>query len=193
MGKSKGTWKDEMRWKRKTDRSKQPLISIVMNYTVITNSFEKSIMSVSKKLMFFIASIFLMATAAQAQFGSVPGVVTDSFKVKYPNAKTVTWRDNIGSYQATFKLDSTTYNAKYNKKGEWQSTEKKIQTSAIPAAVKDGLSKSKYADWRVGTVTERYLPGDKTIYIIFVSKSDINRKNLTFASDGQLLKDNVTL
>lgn len=146
-----------------------------------------------KKLMFIIASIFLTAAVANAQFGSVPGVVTDSFKIKYPNAKTVTWRDNIGSFQATFKLDSITYVAKYNKKGEWQNTENKIQASAIPAAVKDGLSKSKYADWRVGTVTERQLPGNKIIYIIFVSKSDINRKNLTFASDGQLLKDNLTL
>jgi len=143
--------------------------------------------------MFIIASIFLTAAAANAQFGSVPGVVTDSFKIKYPNAKTVTWRDNIGSFQATFKLDSNTYVAKYSKKGEWQNTDKKIQASGIPAAVKDGLTKSKYADWRVGTVTERQLPGNKTIYIIFVSKSDINRKNLTFASDGQLLKDNLTL
>ena len=69
----------------------------------------------------------------------------------------------------------------------------KIKADAIPAAVKDGLGKSKYADWKIGTVTERYLPENKTIYIIFVSKSDINRKNLTFASDGQLLKDNLTL
>ena len=143
--------------------------------------------------MFLIATFIVMTATAQAQFGSVPGVVTDSFKLKYPNAKSVTWRDNIGTFGATFKLDSTTYTAKYNKKGEWQSTEKKISTSAIPAAVKDGLSKSKYADWRVGTVTERQLPGNKTIYIVFVSKSDINRKNLTFASDGQLLKDNLTL
>ncbi|HVU57997.1 MAG TPA: PepSY-like domain-containing protein [Puia sp.] len=164
-----------------------------MNYAVITNASERSIKNVGKKLVFFIAGIFLMVTAAQAQFGSVPGVVTDSFKIKYPAAKSVTWRDNIGSFQATFKLDSSTYTAKYSKKGEWQSTEKKIRSGAIPAAVKDGLSKSKYADWRIGTVTERYLPGNKTIYIIFVSKSDINRKNLTFASDGQLLKDNLTL
>ena len=164
-----------------------------MNYAVITNASERSIKNVGKKLVIFIAGIFLMATAAKAQFGSVPGVVTDSFKIKYPAAKSVTWRDNIGSFQATFKLDSSTYTARYSKKGEWQSTEKKIASGAIPAAVKDGLSKSKYADWRIGTVTERHLPGNKTIYIIFVSKSDINRKNLTFASDGQLLKDNLTL
>jgi hypothetical protein len=146
-----------------------------------------------KKLTFLIATIILMATAAQAQLRSVPGIVTDSFKIRYPHATSVSWRDNVSAFQATFKQDSSTYVAKYSSKGEWQSTEKKISAGAIPAAVKDGLSKSKYADWKVGTVTVRYLPGDKTIYIIFVSKSDLNRKNLTFASDGQLLKDNVTL
>ena len=134
-----------------------------------------------------------MATAAQAQFRSVPGVVTDSFKIKYPNAKTVSWRDNIGSFQATFKQDSSTYVAKYSNKGEWQSTEKKIKADAIPAAVKDGLSKSKYADWKVGTVTQRYLPGDKVEYTIFVSKSDLSKRNLTFSSAGQLQKDAITI
>jgi hypothetical protein len=146
-----------------------------------------------QKLMFIFASVILTVTSAQAQFGSVPGVVTDSFKVKYPNAKTVNWKDNFGSFQATFKLDSNTYVAKYTKKGEWQSTENKIKADAIPAAVKDGLSKSKYADWKIGTVTERVLPGNKTIYVMYVTKGDINRKNLTFSSDGQLLKDSITL
>ncbi|HEY4207560.1 MAG TPA: hypothetical protein VGM31_12135, partial [Puia sp.] len=67
-----------------------------------------------KKLMFFIGSIFLMVTVAQAQFRSVPGSVTDSFKLRYPHAKSVAWRDNVSSFQATFKQDSGTYVAKYS-------------------------------------------------------------------------------
>ena|SRR5258707_9982945 len=140
-----------------------------------------------------ISGFFFIGVTADAQFRSVPGQVTDSFKVKYPIAQSVSWRDNVGSFQATFKQDSGTYVAKYSSKGEWQSTETKIKTDAIPAAVKDGLSKSKYADWKVGSVTVRYLPGNKTVYIIFASKSDLSRRNLTFASDGQLLKDSITL
>ena len=144
-------------------------------------------------LSIFVCGFFFIASTASAQFRSVPGAVTDSFKVKYPNAKSVSWRDNVGSFQATFKLDSGNYVAKYSSKGEWQSTEIKIKSDAIPTAVKDGLSKSKYADWKIGTVTEKFLPGNKTIFIIFVSQSELSRKNLTFASDGQLLKDNITL
>src|SRR5882762_5954660 len=139
----------------------------------------------------FISGLFFIATTARAQFRNIPGQVTDSFKVKYPNAKSVAWRDNVTSFQATFTLDSSKYVARYNSKGEWQQSEKKIKAEGIPAPVKDGLSKSKYADWKVGTVTERYLPGDKVEFTIFVSKGDLSRKNLTFSSGGQLLKDNT--
>jgi hypothetical protein len=144
-------------------------------------------------LTILILGFLFIASTASAQFRSVPGAVTDSFKIRYPNAKSVSWRDNVSAFQATFKLDSATYVAKYSSKAEWQSSETKIRQDAIPAAVKDGLSKSKYADWKIGTVTVRYLPGNKTEYVIFVSKSDINRKNLTFSSEGQLLKDSITL
>jgi hypothetical protein len=153
-------------------------------------------MNVSKKLVLslcFICGLFFIASTAHAQFRQIPGTVTDSFKVKYPNAKSVSWKDNVTSFQATFTLDNEKYSAKYNKKGEWQQSEKKIKSDDIPAAVKDGLSKSKYADWKVGTVTQRYLPGDKVEYTIFVSKSDLSRRNLTFSSAGQLQKDAITI
>ena len=45
-----------------------------------------------KKLAFFICSIFLIASTTQAQFRKIPGEVTDSFKVRYPNAKSVSWK-----------------------------------------------------------------------------------------------------
>jgi hypothetical protein len=38
-----------------------------------------------------------------------------------------------------------------------------------------------------------YNPGNITQYGIQVSKSDLQKKNLLFSSDGQLLKDNSTL
>ena len=141
----------------------------------------------------FFCGIFFIAPTAHAQFRQIPGVVTDSFKVKYPNAKSVSWKDNVTSFQATFTLDNEKYQAKYNSKGEWQQAEKKIKQEDIPAGVKDGLSKSKYAEWKVGTVTQRYLPGDKVEFTIFVSKSDLSRRNLTFSSAGQLLKDAITI
>lgn len=148
-----------------------------------------------KKLLSFILIGGLLFTTAtvQAQFRSIPGVVTDSFKVRYPAATAVSWEDKISSFQATFTLNNEKYQAKYKTDGGWISSDKKIKQDVLPAAVKDGLSKSKYADWKVGTITQRYFPGDSVNYIIFVAKSDLNRKNLTFSTSGQLLKDNTTL
>lgn len=145
-----------------------------------------------KKLVFlFISSLILIG--AHAQFRKIPGVVTDSFKVKYPNAKGVSWKDRTTSFQASFTLGNDDYVAKYNSKGEWQQSEKKIKEEDIPAPVKDGLSKSKYADWKIGSVIHRDLPEGKVEYTIAVSNGTLSKRNLTFSSGGQLRRDAITL
>lgn len=159
-----------------------------VNYLKINVLMQKLLLSLC-----FICGLFFIASTANAQFRKIPGVVTDSFKEKYPNAKSVSWKDNVTAFTASFTLDSDQYQAKYNSKGEWLQAEKKIKQEGVPAAVKDGLSKSKYADWKIGTVTERYLPGDKVEYIIGVSNGTLNKRVLTFNSDGQLQKDGITL
>jgi hypothetical protein len=152
-----------------------------------------------KKLLYLtlIFGALFTAAGAKAQFGSIPGIVTDSFKVKYPNATTVNWSNKIGGvYQATFTLQNEKHTAKFNKKGEWQNTTKEISKDAMPSAIKDGLAKSKYAnptEWEVRSVTVRYLPGSITQYIILVAKNDIQKRSLLFSSDGQLMKDGNTL
>ena len=152
-----------------------------------------------KKLLYLtlIFGSLLTSIGASAQFGSVPGVVTDSFKTKYPNAKSVSWSSKIGgTYQATFTSDSGKEVAKFNKKGEWQNTTKDITQDALPSAVKDGLAKSKYADkteWEIRSVTVRYMPGNVTQYILLAAKNDIQKRSLLFSADGQLLKDGNTL
>ncbi|MHA4812451.1 PepSY-like domain-containing protein [Flavitalea flava] len=143
--------------------------------------------------MLFSFGLLLTAVSVNAQFRKIPGVVTDSLKAKYPNAKNVTWEDKLSLFKASFSLDSGNFEAKFSSKGEWKSSERKITPEQIPAPVKDGLSKSKYADWKVGTVIIRYLPGNITQYAISVSKSDFQKKNLLFGDTGQLLKDNTTL
>lgn len=148
-----------------------------------------------KKLFgLLLISVFLFAaTGAQAQFRKIPGVVTDSFKEKYPSAKTVSWEDKVSAFQASFDLEGESYTARYSSKGEWLGSQKKITPEKLPATVKDGLAKSKYADWEVKTVISHYLPGGKEEYGIGVYKKGLNKKSLLFSSEGQLLKDNYTL
>ena len=149
--------------------------------------------SFMKKTFFVLLSFVALfsTSSAHAQFRSLPGVVTDSFKVRYPDAKDVSWADKVSAFQATFMLGPDRVVARYSKDGQWQGSTKAILKDAIPAAVKDGLSKSLYAsaEWEIHQITVKYLPGTQTQYILLVQKSDILKRNLTFNADGQLLKD----
>jgi len=148
-----------------------------------------------KKLfsLLLISGFLFTATGAFAQFRKIPGVVTDAFKQKYPNAQAVSWDDKVSAFQAGFTLDGESYTARYTSKGEWVGSQKKITQEKLPAAVKDGLAKSKYAGWEVKVVISHYLPGGKEEYGIGVYQKGLNKKSLLFSSEGQLLKDNYTL
>lgn len=150
-----------------------------------------------KKSLYLLLSFGLLFTAGRvsAQFRSIPSVVTDSFKTQYPTATNVSWSDKISNFQASFTFNKEKLIAKYSTKGEWLGSSKRVPKDDIPAAVKDGLAKSKYAgsEWVIKAVTIYYNPGNVTQYEILVQKSDLQKKNLLFSIDGQLLKDNSTL
>jgi hypothetical protein len=149
-----------------------------------------------KTLYLLLVFGFLMpAGRVSAQFRPIPAIVTDSLKARYPSAGNVSWSDKMSNFQASFTLDKDNYVAKFSSKGEWLGSIKKISKDSLPAAVKDGLSKSKYAgsEWEIRTVAVYYQPGNITQYAIQVAKNDFQKKNLLFSKDGQLLKDNATL
>jgi hypothetical protein len=149
----------------------------------------KKIFSVS---LLFITMI-LLAAPSFSQIRKIPAEVTEALKSKYPEASNVTWKDKITVFAANFELNNEKMEARFSSKGDWQSTEKEISESDLPGDVKDGLNKSKYADWEIKSVYNIDLPDDKVQYRIQVSKSDVQKKNLLFSSEGQLLKDNITL
>lgn len=150
-----------------------------------------------KKSLYLLLVVGCLMTAGRvdAQFRSIPAIVTDSFKVKYPTAANVSWSDKVSNFQASFMIGKNRMVAKFDSKGVWQQTWQKITTDQIPAPVKDGLSKSKYAnaEWVIKSVTEYFNPGNVTQYGLLVQKSSLEKKNLLFSSDGQLLKDSNTL
>jgi hypothetical protein len=149
-----------------------------------------------KKLLFGLLLSMLISTIAIpafAQFRKVPGEVTEALKTKYPDASNVSWKDKISVFVASFDMNDEKYEARFNEKGEWKSTQKEISKEALPEQVKDGWEKSKYADWDLNSVYSIELPDDVMQYRLQVAKSDIQKKNLLFNSDGKLLKDNITL
>jgi hypothetical protein len=143
----------------------------------------------------YLLGFILLADNTQAQFKSVPAVVTDAFKAKYPQAANVKWSAGLQAATANFTMQGDVWTARYDNKGKWENSTRKISEGRLPAPVKDGLAKSKYggSEWKVKNVTERYLPPNKTEYDLSVEKSGLEKRNLTFNSNGKLLKNAVTL
>lgn len=130
---------------------------------------------------------------SNAQIRKIPAEVTNAFSEKYEQAKNLEWRDNLSAFVASFELDDEKYEAKFNKKGNWLSTEKELAISDMPDAVNDGVEKSKYSEWEVKAVYEIELPDNAKQYRVHVAKSNIQQKNLLFNEKGKLLKDNLRL
>jgi hypothetical protein len=127
------------------------------------------------------------------QIRKLPAAVTEAFKAKYPHADNVEWKDKLTLFVANFEQDGKKYEARFSNKGVWQQTENEITEADLPAEVKAGLEKSKYADWESTTFYHISIPTDQTQYRITVKKSDLQKKNLLFSNTGRLLKDNITL
>ncbi|MBS1918512.1 MAG: PepSY-like domain-containing protein [Bacteroidetes bacterium] len=143
--------------------------------------------------LFIFSIVICVSISSFAQIRKIPAEVTEALKSKYPGASNVTWKDKLTVFSALFEMNNEKYEARFNSKGEWQSTEKEISENDLPANVKDGLDKSKYADWELKSVYTIDLPEDKIQYRVQVAKSGIQKKNLLFSNDGRLLKDNLTL
>lgn len=131
--------------------------------------------------------------SSTAQIRKIPAEVTNAFSEKYPDAKDVEWKDNLSFFIVAFEKDGENLEARFNKKGEWQSTEKLIEADDLPEKVEDGFEKSKYSDWEVKSVYKIELPKDELQYRLRVAKSDIQQRNLLFNEKGKLLKDKITL
>lgn len=149
-----------------------------------------------KKNVFVCLGLVLVSFAfapSFAQIRKIPSEVTEALKQKYPDAENVSWKDKLSVFAASFEMNNEKYEARFNDKGEWKSTEKEISEEELPDQVKDGFEKSKYADWEMKYISFIELPDDETQYRILVAKNDIQKKNLLFNSNGKLLKDNITL
>jgi hypothetical protein len=146
-----------------------------------------------KKLMLLTALITGYVAVSSAQIREIPAAVTEAFKARYPHAEKVAWKDNITSFEARFMLNDFKMTAGFSSKGEWQSSEKTITFDQLPEEVKDGFSKSKYADRKKGSVIEIEKAEQPIQYRIFVKKSGVEKKYLYFDANGKLNREALTL
>lgn len=138
-------------------------------------------------------AILLVGISAEAQIRRIPAVVTDAFKYKYRNAESVEWKDKLSHFVVFFHLDGEKYEATFRNDGTWTSSQREITREDLPEDVLEGLDKSKYADWEITQFFQVLQPNDKTEYRLLVSKSDLNKRDLTFSDKGRLVRDKLTL
>ena len=130
---------------------------------------------------------------AAAQVTSIPETAKENFAKQYPTAENIRWDNDVINVNVRFDLDGAHMNAEYNNKGIWKHTYKDMTVDEIPAAVNDGLAKSKYAGRDITEVKEVMLPGSVTQYLLKVEKNDLQKKFLYFNPDGRLVRDANTL
>lgn len=145
------------------------------------------------KTLFAIISFLSVSFISNAQVHKVPEVVKEVFENQYPKADVQEYDDLLVKVVVKFTLDSSEMKATYSNKGVWKGTEKEISYSSVPAEVKDGFNKSKYADWDVRESTQLYLPGSSTQYRLRVKKNDLQLKYLFFNTNGRLLRTSITI
>ena len=134
-----------------------------------------------------------LSSPATAQIRKIPAVVTDAFKYKYRNAESVEWKDKLSHFVVYFQLNGDKYEAYFKNDGTWNGSQKEITRDDLPEDVLAGLDKSKYADWEIIGYYELIQPSDKMEYRLLVSKSDLNKRDLTFTDTGRLVRDKLTL
>jgi len=135
----------------------------------------------------------LCCIIVNAQLRKIPSVVTDSFSAKYPAATNVEWKDNLTNFQADFTLNDESWSVLFNSKGEWKESDQHMDFDDLPADIKDGFQKSKYADWQKKSVYELQELGKPLQYRVYVQKSGLQKKNLYFDINGKLLKESMIL
>lgn len=140
-----------------------------------------------------LAMVMLGWNEATAQIRKIPAEVTNAFSEKYADAKNVEWKDKLSGFAAAFELDGEQFEARFNKKGVWLSTEQELSVNDLTDEVKDGLSKSKYSDWEIKSYYRIELPDNKIQYRLHVIKTTVQQKMLLFSESGKLLKDNLTI
>lgn len=139
-------------------------------------------------------TILVFGFSAFAQIRKTPAAVAQAFEKQYPKATKVQYEDNLINVQVHFVSDSGKMTAKYNGDGEWKETEREYTYDDLPADVKTGFDKSKYAtEWKVKETAIIYLPNNEIRYRVKVEKNDLQKKYLFFDKNGRLIKDSLTI
>ncbi|MCU7548460.1 PepSY-like domain-containing protein [Chitinophagaceae bacterium LB-8] len=146
-----------------------------------------------RRIFSLLLLLFLLNAVSFGQIREVPEAVQEAFDHQYPDADSVKYEDNFVSVQVHFTLNGERMKASYTNKGRWKETEKVWNFEQLPADVKDGFDKSKYADWQISETKIVYRPDGVERYRVKVGKNDLQKKYLFFNKTGRLVEELITI
>jgi hypothetical protein len=132
-----------------------------------------------KKGFLLNACLLLLSGFAFSQIREIPKAVEETFANQYKGASNIEFKDQLTSVDVHFDLDGERMIASYSNKGLWKETQKEMEFEMLPADVKDGYEKSKFAG--------------REQYRLKAKKNDVEKKYLYFNPKGRLLRETVTL
>lgn len=124
---------------------------------------------------------------------STPGNVLEAFQAQFPLATNVDWDMESGFYVAEFKINGLEHHVWYDDDAIWRMTETEIGLNmlAVPEAVQDAFLNSGYQEWFIEDI-DKYQRPDDEFYLIEIEMMGQQDRNLFFAPDGKLLRDEVS-
>ena len=145
-----------------------------------------------KKGLVLNVCLLLLSGIAFSQLREIPRAVEETFANQYRGASNIEFKDQLSRVDVHFELDGEKMIASYTNKGLWKETQKVLSYDNLPAEVRDGLEKSKFADREIEDVIVLYLPGGVEQYRLKARKNDVEKKYLYFNPKGRLLRESVT-
>jgi hypothetical protein len=112
-----------------------------------------------KKGLVLNVCLLLLSGIAFSQLREIPRAVEETFANQYRGASNIEFKDQLSRVDVHFELDGEKMIASYTNKGLWKETQKELSYDSLPAEVRDGLEKSKFADREIEDVIVLYLPG----------------------------------
>lgn len=137
------------------------------------------------------------APLASAQTGSVaaaneadiPASVVGAIRSQYPNVVVTDWdwEDDLGMYEAEFKMNGREHEAYITPEGTWVRTKTKIKRDQMPAAVMNAIRSSEYGSWRMDDFVEMDTPDKGKLYKVEVEKGN-QEFYLKYDANGNLVE-----
>ena len=122
----------------------------------------------------------------------VPKEVMNTFEAKFPNVSRAEWENKLGYYVADFWQEGMETQVWIDSKAAWKMTELDlgVNLQLLPEAVQNAFQSGQYANWRVDDI-DKYERTDGTFYLIEIETKGEQDRDLFFAPDGSILKDEV--